>query len=246
MNAIVKSIKNHRSIRQYSDKDVPEEMLNEILEASQAMPSSINSQEVSVVVVRDKLKKEKLAELTGNQSYIADAPVFLVFVMDMYKTYLAGEKTGNKQVIHESLEGIAAGVFDSGLAMGGAIIAAESLGLGIVPIGGVRRDPEGVIKLLNLPKYTYPLVGLVIGYPFDNSRQKPRFPLEAFKHNETYDKDKLKNLIDKYDENMEVYLKEIGREQEGNWSALTSNIYKSVYYPKVKPTLESQGFKFDK
>ncbi|WP_026882687.1 NADPH-dependent oxidoreductase [Clostridium akagii] len=246
MNNIIDSIKNHRSIRKYTNKDVSEEIINEILKSAQAMPSSINSQETSVIVIRDKKKKEKIAELTGGQSYIAEAPVFLVFVLDMYKTYLAGQKTGKKQIITESFEGLSAGVFDAGLAMGGAIVAAESLGLGIVPIGGVRLNPKEIIKLLELPEYTYPLVGLVVGYPTDTSKQKPRFPLKAFRHDETYNKDKMKGLIDGYDSAMEVYLKEIGREQEVNWSESTSNIYQYVYYPEVKPTLESQGFKIDK
>lgn len=246
MNNVIDSIKNHRSIRKYTNKDVSEEIINEILKSAQAMPSSINSQETSVIVIRDKKKKEKIAELTGGQSYIAEAPVFLVFVLDMYKTYLAGEKTEKKQIVNESFEGLSAGVFDAGLAMGGAIVAAESLGLGIVPIGGVRLNPKEIIKLLELPEYTYPLVGLVVGYPTDTSKQKPRFPLEAFRHDETYNKDKMKGLIDGYDSAMEVYLKEIGREQEVNWSESTSNIYQYVYYPEVKPTLESQGFKIDK
>lgn len=46
----------------------------------------------------------------------------------------SGEKTGCKQVIHEDIEGILAGSFDAGIALGAATIAAESLGLGVVPI----------------------------------------------------------------------------------------------------------------
>jgi FMN reductase [NAD(P)H] len=246
MNEIIKSITNHRSIRQYADQDISEEVLNEILASIQAMPSSINAQHTSVIVVRDKAKKKKISELAGNQAYIDQAPVFLVFVMDFYKTKLAAEKNGRTQVIHESLEGTAAGVFDAGLAMGGAIIAAESLGLGIVPIGGIRKDPKAIIELLELPEFTYPVAGLVVGYPDTESKKKPRMPLEGFVHENSYDKEKLNPIIDAYDAEMESYLKDIGREQEVNWSALTSSVYQYVYYPEVKPTLEAQGFKNDK
>lgn len=41
---------------------------------------------------------------------------------------------------------------------------------------------------------------------------------------------------------METYLRDIGREQEGNWSKLTSGLYKYVYYPEVYPTIKKQGF----
>lgn len=246
MNDIVKSIQNHRSIRSYLDKDVSQEVLDEILISAQSMPSSINAQHTSVIVVRDTDKKAKISELAGGQPWIAQAPVFLVFVMDFHKAYLAGEKTGKHEVIHESIEGTMAGTFDSGIAMGAAIIAAESLGLGIVPIGGIRNNPGELIKLLDLPERTYPIAGLVVGYATDNSHKKPRLPFETFKHNDKYNKEVLKPAIDKYDEEMAVYLKKIHREQEINWSNQTSEIYRNFYYPKVYPTMKAQGFKNDK
>jgi FMN reductase [NAD(P)H] len=247
MNETIKLIQDHRSIRSYLDKDISEEVLDQILKSAQAMPNSINGQQTSIIVVRDKEKKKKLAHLAGDQKWIDDCSVFLIFVMDFYKTSLAGEKTGNPQVIHESMEGTLAGSFDAGIAMGGTIIAAESLGIGIVPIGGIRKSPDEVIELLELPKYTYPVAGLALGYPSDNSKQKPRMPFETFKHNEKYNTEILKPAIDKYDIEMATYLKEIGREaQEGNWSILTSNIYKSVYFPKVYGSIKTQGFKNDK
>lgn len=245
MNNTIESIQNHRSIRQYLDKDVSDELIDEIVKSAQAMPNSINVQQTSVIVVRDKKKKEKLAELVGNQEYVAKAPVFLVFVMDFYRTYLAGEKTGFKQVIHEDIEGILAGSVDVGIALGASVVAAESLGLGTVPIGGIRKNPEEVIELLGLPKYTFPMVGLVVGYPADESHKKPRVPFDSFKHNESYDAKAVDASIKVYDEQMDKYLKDVGRsEQETNWSTFTSRIYQSVYYPKVKDTITKQGLKF--
>ncbi len=244
MNETIRKIQNHRSIRNFLDKDISEEIIDEIIKSSQSMPNSINGQQTSVIVIRDKIKKEKLAKFVGNQEYVAKAPVFLVFIMDFYKTFLAGEKTGLRQVIHEDIEGTLVGAVDCGIELGAAIIASESLGLGTVAIGGIRKNPKEVIELLNLPKYTFPIVGLAIGYPADNSHKKPRMPFYSFKHNEVYDNEKVENAIDIYDKEMERYLKEIGRyEKEINWSTFTSNIYQSVYYPNVKETINNQGFK---
>lgn len=246
MNETNNIIQNHRSIRSFLDKSIDDENINEILKSSQAMPSSINGQQTSVIVIKDKETKAKIAELAGGQPWIEAAPVFLVFVMDFYKTNIGAKKNNLNQVIHESVEGTMVGAFDAGLAMGGAIISAESLGLGIVPIGGVRKNPSEIIKLLGLPEYTYPTAGLAIGYPKDNSRKKPRLPFNTFKHEEKYKVDGLKESIDQYDTNMEAYLKEIGREVEGNWSKNTSNIYQYVYYPDVYPTMKQQKFNNDK
>lgn len=246
MNQIIETMKNHRSIRTYLDKEISENILNELIDVAQAAPSSINGQQTSVIVVRDKDKKAKLAELAGGQPWIAQCPVFFVFVADFYKSKLASEKANKPLVITDSIESTIVAAVDAGLSMQNVITDAESLGLGIVPIGGVRKSPNEVIELLNLPEYTYPLVGLALGYPANNSKLKPRMPREAYSHDEEYNKEILPELINKYDEVMEVYLKEIGREAEGNWSSQTSNIYQYVYYPEVYPSLKKQGFKNEK
>lgn len=246
MNPTIQVIKNHRSIRSFLDKDLPADTLQAIIDAAQAMPTSINGQQVSLVIVRDKATRSKLAELCGGQPWVAAAPVFILFVADFYKTSLAAEISGRTQVIHESAEGGLVGILDSGIAMGGAIVAAESMGLGIVPIGGIRLHAEEIIKLLELPKYTFPVNGLCIGYPADTSKLKPRLPQETFAHYEKYDSSKLVANIKDYDATMESYLATIGRTEEGNWSKNTSNIYQRVYFPNIKPTMTTQGLLHDK
>lgn len=246
MNETINSIKNHRSIRTYLDKEIPNEIINEILKSAQAMPTSINAQQVSVIVVKDSETKRKISELAGGQPWIANSPVFMVFVVDFYKTYLAGEKADNKQVIHESVEGTLVGTFDAGLAMGAAIISAESLGLGIVPIGGIRNSPKEMIEILGLPQFTFPVAGLCIGYPENISKQKPRLPFETFAHNEVYKTEGIEEHINNYDDLLGQFLIDANREKEVNWSFNTSNIYKYVYFPKVYPTMKTQGFNNDK
>ena len=246
MNETIKTIKNHRSIRSFLDKPVENEILDEILGAAQAMPNSINGQQTSVIVIKDTETKRKIAHFAGDQSWIEEAPVFLVFLIDFYKTNLAANKNNLHQVIHESVEGTMVGTFDAGLEMGATIISAESLGLGIVPIGGVRRNPKEIIELLGLPEYTYPAAGLAIGYPKGESHQKPRMPFHTFKHEEKYQTEGLVEAIGEYDLAMEKYLATIGRQQEGNWSKYTSNIYQYVYFPNVYPTMKDQKFLNDK
>jgi FMN reductase [NAD(P)H] len=245
MNATLQTIKTHRSIRRYEDRPVDQAHLDQILQAAQAMPSSINAQQVSVVVVRDAARRARIAELAGGQPWVAQAPVFLVFVMDFHKTALAGTKNGKPQVIHESAEGALVGTFDAGLAMGGAILAAESLGLGIVPIGGIRRDPAALIDLLGLPPYTYPVAGLVVGHPADRSATKPRLPVQAFVHQERYDREAVGPAVDAYDETMAEYYRNRG-DKAANWSQQVAGTYQQVYFPQVYPTLKSQGFSLDK
>lgn len=79
------------------------------------------------------------------------------------------------------------------------ILAAPALGLGVVPIGGIRRDPQAMIDLLGLPANTLPVDGVVLGYVAEESPQKPRMAIESIRHEEKYHPEALKPAIDAYD-----------------------------------------------
>jgi FMN reductase [NAD(P)H] len=75
------------------------------------------------------------------------------------------------------------------------------MGLGIVPIGGLRRNPQTFVDLLNLPEYVFPISGLVVGYPRSFPGQKPRLPIKATLQKEQYDAKIQKEIIDQYAKN---------------------------------------------
>ena len=243
MNEVIKLLNNHRSIRNYTSELISDEYLDLIIRASQSAPSSINGQQVTIIGVKDEKNKKKLSELVGDQVYVDKAPLFLVFCADFYRAKLAAEITGEKLVITESEEARLVGAVDVGLALSNAIAAAESLGLGIVPIGGIRKEPEAVAELLGLPQFVFPMVGLAIGHPAETSEVKPRFPKEVVYHSEVYNKDLL-GKIKEYDEVIKEHMiKATDGKLDKNWSETVSSVYKYVYYPKVKAAIEKQGFK---
>jgi hypothetical protein len=82
-----------------------------------------------------------------------------------YKTSLAAELVGKEQIIHTSVEGDAAGAVDASITLCNLMIDARALGLGIVPIGGIRQDSQAMIDLLELPPLTFPIVGVCPGRP---------------------------------------------------------------------------------
>lgn len=246
MNQTIEVMKNHRCIRSFADEDLSDAIIDELVAVAQAAPNSINGQQISLVIVRDKEKKRRIAQIAGGQTWIEHAPLFILFVADFYKAKLAADKVGKPLVIPESVESTIAVSIDAGICLGNIITAAQSLGLGIVPIGGIRKDPAAMIELMKLPAYTFPMNGLCIGYPADKSQQKPRMPVAAFRHDEVYDATKLSALIDEYDAQMEPYLKNLNRGNEVNWSTNTMNYYSFVYFPKVYPVMKQQGFRNDK
>jgi FMN reductase [NAD(P)H] len=241
MNETVCLLQGHRSSRNYKSDPLPTEILDAIIESAHRAPTSINSQQISLVVVCSAASRARIAEIAGGQPWIAQAPVFIAVVADFYKTGLGVEKAGAEQVIQRSLEAIVAAVSDAGITMATLMTAARAFGLGIVPIGGIRRDPEAMIDLLGLPRNTFPVAGVVLGYVAEEAPQKPRMPIESFRHEEKYHPEALKPAIDAYDQTLQEYWQRIGRADGLTWSANMAQHY-GAFSRRIKAIAQKQGF----
>ncbi|ORX64774.1 nitroreductase [Anaeromyces robustus] len=249
MNPVLESLFKHQSIRKYKDQPLEDEKLNLIIKAAQAAPNWCNAQHVSIIAVKDTARKQKLAELSLNLKFIGTCPVFLVFCADFYRTAYAFEKNGKSEQFTkdyiEQLDTLLVASHEAGIAMENAIVAAESMGLGTVPIGLIRTNPLEVVKELNLPKYVLPMIGLCIGYPDENPGVKPRLPMEGVLFEEKYDTEKCKANVDIYDEQFKKYVSQRStNSREETWSENLANKYSQFYglYEDDYELLKQQGF----
>ncbi len=179
----------HRSVRAYLPDAVPDEVLAMAVASAQSAATSSNLQAWSLVAVRDPARKARLAELAGGQAHIVEAPLFLVWLIDLNRLR---SLAAAREVPSEALdytEVFLLGAVDASLAAQNAAVALESLGLGTVYIGGMRNQPEAVAELLTLPPGVFAIYGMAVGYP-DPARPadiKPRLPQTAVLFDETYD-----------------------------------------------------------
>ena len=244
MNTVINSLSAHRSIRAYRPEPVPQEYLNQVVRAVQAAPNWVNVQLVSVIAVKDAERRKRFAALCGNQQHIAEAPVFLVFCADYYRTHLACAQHGQSlEGILEDLDTVIVGTHEVGIAVGTAVAAAESLGLGSVVIGDIRQNPLEVIKELGLPPYVFPVLGLCIGYAAEEPGLKPRLPQQAMYFEETYNT-RLESILEDYDTTYAQYLKvRPFNNRVGTWTELVSDFYKTPYhYEQTVEMLHRQRF----
>lgn len=246
MSSVIDLFTSHKSERSFTDQPVSEEILDLILSTAYRAPTSVNSQQVSVVVSRDPAKRAKIAEIAGGQPWIIKAPVFVTFVLDMYKTQLGMAQVGTEQIAHQSIESLISGTTDVGIALGSVMAAARAEGLGIVPIGGIRRDVEAMIDLLQLPPLTFPVAGIAIGYVDQPSHQKPRLPIASFRHNEHYTTTHLPEQITTYNQEITQHWQAINRADGQSWSESLSGYYSRIYFPNVLAAIHKQGFGTDK
>ncbi|MBU9719984.1 MULTISPECIES: NADPH-dependent oxidoreductase [Bacillaceae] len=249
MNEVINLLTEHRSYREYKEDPVDQAQVDTIVKAAMSSANWINGQQVTVIEVKDKVKKAKLAELVGNQPYVDQAPVFFVFCLDFYRAKLAAEKTNMELGVVNSVEALLTGSTDVGIAMGNAIAAAESLDLGTVPIGGIRKNPVEVAALLELPEYVFPISGLVLGHPAAKADIKPRLPLAATHQKERYNHEQ-RPFIDEFDETYGEFVRQqTNGERTSQWSKNIATFYQERYKgfsENVVSGLKKQGFDWEK
>jgi len=153
-----------------------------------------------------------LAELAGQQQFIRDAPLLLVWLADLSRLdRIATERHAQVDGTHY-VEEFIVGVVDAALAAQSALIAAESLGLGGVYIGAMRNLPEQIAAELALPPHVFAVFGMSIGYP-DAARPtdiKPRLPQSLVLHREQYHAAAHSDAVESYNRTMRGFQREQG------------------------------------
>lgn len=158
MNSTIETILGHRSIRKFTSEPIASEQLQTILQSGLAASSSSMLQVVSIIRVTDTEKRKLLAQYAGNQAYVESAAEFLVFCIDYQR-----HTTINPDVQADFTELTLIGAVDSGIMAQNCLLAAESMGLGGVYIGGLRNSAAQVDELLGLPKNAAILFGMCLG-----------------------------------------------------------------------------------
>ncbi|MCM8759710.1 MAG: nitroreductase family protein [Candidatus Omnitrophica bacterium] len=144
-------IKTRRSVRSYKKKEIPQDVLERVLDAARIAPSGSNRQPWKFIVVRDEQRIKKLAQLCHNQSFIAQAPV-VIAGCGRNIHYNRGGWMGDYSVI-----------VDVAIAFDHLTLAARAEGLGTCWIGSF--DNEEIKKYLGIPE-DYNVVALTpLGYP---------------------------------------------------------------------------------
>jgi len=144
--------KKRKSVRTYKPDSVEKEKLEEILEAANSAPSAGNLKARKILVIENKETKRKLAEAAFGQSFVAEAPIVLVFVA--LPEVSAGKYSERGQELYA--------IQDATISASFAWLQAVNLGLSSCWVGAF--DEEEVRKILELDANERPIAILPIGY----------------------------------------------------------------------------------
>jgi len=203
----------------------------------------------SVIAITDGVKRNRLMELCGGQKHIGQAPVFLAWCADLSRLARACDMQGYRSEAGY-MENFLLAVVDVSIMMQNAALAAESLGLGMCYIGAIRNNPQDVIDLFELPKLVFPVSGMTLGWPVDAPRIRPRLPVDAVLHWETYNSDD-ETYFRSYDQEMIATGIYRGRQISGDddrsesaygWTEHSARRASKVLRPHLREVLLEAGF----
>jgi nitroreductase len=122
-------------------------------------------------------------------------------------------------------------------------LAAESLGMGGVYIGGIRNDPQTVCDLLAIPDQAYPVFGMCLGWPAHDPPSKPRLPVDAVLFTDRYPNRHATKWLEDYDRTTNHYYRNRDSNlRDDTWTSQMANLMSRVIRPHMKVFLERRGF----
>ncbi len=223
--------RNRKTIRNYSDKDVPAELLKSLIEDAMQAPTTGGMQLYSVIVTRNEEMKQKLAPHHFNQRMITDAPVVLTFCAD-FNRFDKWCEASNAVPCYSNMQSFISALLDVTIFAQQFNTAAEMAGLGCCYIGTTTYNAPQIAETLGLPKMVVPVVTLSVGYPAnpDGEPKAERLPVEAVVHEEMYHDYSAECVKELYAEKEALAINK--HYVEENSKETLAQVFTDVRYPK--------------
>ncbi|WP_278952022.1 NADPH-dependent oxidoreductase [Lactobacillus apis] len=203
-NATIDQQVNHRSIRKFKDQQLTEEQLTTLYTVFQHTATSLFMQNATLLHITDETKRAKIRELCG-QKYVGAQGDLFIFVVDLYRNQQIRQQLGKDDGRLHTTDIFFQGLDDTLLAWQNVANAVESMGLGYVPLGTINDHPLAMLDVLDLPKLTFPALGMQVGVPDQEPQLKPRLPLEFTTFENDYPRDFTVDNLKDYDQVVTTY-----------------------------------------
>jgi len=176
-------IAERRSIRSYTDQDVPDALITKLLGYGHAAPTAGNLHPWEFIIVRDPATRRAMVDTTfrGNdetgsahQEWLMQAPVLVAVVVNKAKSAARYGEKALKTLVY----------LDGSACIENILLGAVSLGLASCYISGFREAE--LRALLAVPEAYEVIAFLPIGYAAEEGKARPKTPLEDLVHHETF------------------------------------------------------------
>lgn len=219
------SMKHRKTIRKYSDRPIPDDVMNELLETACRASTMGGMQLYSIIVTKDEETKKELSPLHFNQPMVMNAPAVLTFCADYHRfTRWCGLR--NADAGYDNFESFYNAMIDALLAAQTFCNAAEEKGLGICFLGTTSYNPNEIIDVLHLPELVFPVTTITVGYPAEDPALQDRLPLQGVVHRDRYSDYTDEEIEDiyRYKESLEVNKGFVAENHKENLAQLFTDV----------------------
>lgn len=241
-------INKHVSVRRFKDKRIQPEILESIIYSGSKASTTGNMQLYSVVISETIEDKSKLIPFHFNQMVARNAPVLLTVIAD-YNRFTKWCTLNSAQPGYDNFISFFTAVIDALLFAQNLCLAAENYGLGICYLGTTTYNAREIINVLNLPKLTFPVTTIALGYPSETPEYVDRIPVEGIIHKSKYKEytDKTINDLYSFKENLGSSKKFISENKKETLAQVFTDIrYKKadneIFSEKMLDIMREQGF----
>lgn len=231
--------KQRRTIRKYSDREVSQELLNDILESAMRAPTCGNMQLYTVIVTRSEEGRRQLAPAHFNQPMVTGAPVVLTVCAD-FARFTCWCRLSNADPGYDNFLSFMNAMSDATILAQQIVAEAENRGLGTCYLGTVTYNADQISELLDLPDLCIPVACLTIGWPDEEGVETERLPLVAVVHEEKYRRDSDEQIIDLFKAKDEYPANRIFIEENGKQTL--AQVFTDVRYPRKMNETFSERF----
>lgn len=195
------AILKRRNVRHFKTSPIAPELLNQLIELTQAAPTNWNIQDWTAILVQEEAQKKALSEAAWGQQQVVQAPVTFVFIVDLEaawsedveEVYQIALDRGawpeeRIQYLKKNMPAFQQQLKDTGLLREYAVkdamiaathlmIAAESLGLtSSIMNGWVEEQVKNVVGIADKPNLCVAIL-VALGYPEQTPGNPGRLPV---------------------------------------------------------------------
>jgi nitroreductase/FMN reductase [NAD(P)H] len=246
------SIASHRVRRRYAEREVGPDLMRLLCACALSAPSKSDLQQADIVILRDKDRRQAIADLLPEMPWVMQAPVFLVFLANGRRLPMLSQARG-KPFPNDHLDLFFNATVDAALVLATFLRAAEAVGLGCCPISVIRDHAAKVSELLALPDKVIPIAGLCVGWPAEESGISARLSLTTTVHEERFNDGNALAQIDAYDRRRDALrpyrnqreADRFGRAEFYGWSEDKARQYSKPARADFGAFVRAKGFHLD-
>jgi len=241
-NETMKLLLERGSCRYFEKKKIPPELLDLVLEAGIHAPSGGNLQPFSIIKIEDEKSKKILTEWCGDQQFMTNAPVNLIFCIDWYRIKRWAELETAPFTATSSFRHFWISFQDTIIAAQNICTAADAMGLGSVYVGTVLECFREIRQLLELPDGVFPVVLLSLGYPRIKPPIKKKLRLNMIVHSEKYRIPRDTELQAAFEEKYPGWKRDITPERIETIKSVCRTVHGDAFAEKCIAKIMEQGY----